>query len=479
MSQMSRRQLLFTGAAAGGGFLLGLHLEALPRVLAATAKGTQTDFAPNAFIRIGKDGRVTLIMNQVEMGQGTYTSMPMLIAEELEVGLDQVHLEHAPPNDKLYANPMFGDQETGASTSVRAFYEPLRRAGATVRTMLVAAAAETWSVDTASCRARRGVVTHTPTGRKLSYGALADKAAKLPVPAQVALKDPKDFKLIGTPAKRLDTPAKVNGKAEYGIDVRLPGMKIATIAASPVVGGKLVSVDDAKARAIKGVRQIVRLDDAVAVVADHMWAAKQGLAALDIRWDDGQHGKINTADVVEGLAAAAQTPGVVVRNEGNAPAVLAGATNKLESVYEVPFLAHATMEPMNCTVRLSSDRCEIWTGTQVITRAQGGAARVTGLPLDKVEVHNHYLGGGFGRRLEFDIVTQAVRIAQQVGGPVKVIWTREEDIQHDVYRPYYYDRMAAALGWDATRRDAELSDYRTQVARSRAFADEVARLTNP
>src|SRR5262249_14099068 len=233
-------------------------------------------------------------------------------------------------------------------------------------------------------------------------------------------------------------------EAEYGIDVRLPGMKIATVAASPVVGGKLVSVDDSKAKAIKGVRQIVRLDDAVAVVADHMWAAKQGLAALDIRWDDGQHGKINTADVVEGLAAAAQTPGVVVRNEGDAPAVLAGATKKLESVYEVPFLAHAAMEPMNCTVRLSPDRCEIWTGTQVITRAQGGAASVTGLPLEKVIVHNHYLGGGFGRRLEVDNVPQAVRIAQQVKGPVKVIWTREEDIQHDVFRPYYYDRMS---GW--------------------------------
>ena len=215
MGQMSRRQLLFTGAAAGGEFLLGLHLEASPRVLAATAEGTQTDFAPNAFIRIGKDGRITLIMNQVEMGQGTYTSMPMLIAEELEVGLDQVHLEHAPPNDKLYANPIFGDQETGGSTSVRAFYEPLRRAGATARTMLVAAAAETWSVDTASCRARRGVVTHTLTSRELSYGALAEKAAKLPVPAQVALKDPKDFKLIGTPAKRLDTPAKV--KRQSGV----------------------------------------------------------------------------------------------------------------------------------------------------------------------------------------------------------------------------------------------------------------------
>jgi isoquinoline 1-oxidoreductase beta subunit len=312
MGHVSRRQLLFTGAAAGGGFLLGLHLEASPRVQAATVSGTQTDFAPNAFIRIDKDGRVTLIMNQVEMGQGTYTSMPMLIAEELEVGLDQVHLEHAPPNDKLYANPIFGDQETGGSTSVRVFYEPLRRAGATARTMLVAAAAETWSAETASCRAHSGVVTHTPTGRTLSYGALAEKAATLPVPAQVALKDPKDFKLIGTHARRLDTPAKVNGKAEYGIDVRLPGMKIATVAASPVVGGKLVSVDESKAKAIQGVRQIVRLDDAVAVVADHMWAAKQGLAALDIRWDDGQHGRINTADVVAGIVNLAARDMLVV-----------------------------------------------------------------------------------------------------------------------------------------------------------------------
>jgi isoquinoline 1-oxidoreductase subunit beta len=444
--RVSRREFLITGAAAGGGLLLAWHLDAMPRAAgAAKTPAAAPAFVPNAFIRIGSDGRVTLIMNQVEMGQGTYTSMPMLVAEELEIGLDQVHLEHAPPNDKLYANPLFGDQETGASTSVRMFYEPLRRAGATARTMLVAAAAQTWNVDPASCQARRGVVTHKRTGRKLSYGALAEKAAKLPVPEQVVLKDPKDFKLIGTAAKRLDTPAKVNGTAQYGIDVRLPGMKIATVAASPVVGGKLVSVDDSKARAIQGVRQIVRLDDAVAVVADHMWAAKQGLSALSIRWDDGPNGRVNTGDVVEGLAAAAQTPGVVVRNDGDAPAVLAGAPNKLESVYEVPFLAHAAMEPMNCTVRLSPDRCEIWTGTQVITRAQGGAAKVTGLPLDKVIVHNHYLGGGFGRRLEFDNVPQAVRIAQQVEGPVKVIWTREEDIRHDVYRPCYYDRMSAAV----------------------------------
>jgi len=451
--RVSRRQFLMTGAATGGGFLLAWRLDALPRVVkaaAAAAKATPPVFAPNAFIRIGTDGRVTLVMCQVEMGQGTYTSMPMLLAEELEVGLDQVELEHAPPDDKLYANPLFGDQETGASTSVKAFYEPLRRAGATARTMLVAAAAQTWNVDPASCHARKGVVTHAATGRKLSYGALAEKTAGLPLPApaQVTLKDPKDFKLIGTPAKRLDTPAKVNGSAQYGIDVRLPGMKIATVAASPVIGGKVISVDDSKAKAIKGVRQIVRLDDVVAVVADHMWAAKQGLSALAIRWDDGPNGTVSTADVVSELAAAAQKPGVVVRNEGDAAAALAAAPRKLEAVYEVPFLAHAAMEPINCTAHVRPDRCEVWTGSQVLGRAQGGAAKVTGLPLEKVVVHNHYLGGGFGRRLEFDYVTQAVRIAQQVEGPVKVIWTREEDIRHDVYRPYYYDRIAAGVNAD-------------------------------
>jgi len=445
MARVSRRQILTAGAATGGGLLLGWHHDAQAGVVGAAAKATRSVFAPNAFIRIGTDGRVTLIMCQVEMGQGTYTSMPMLLAEELEVGLDQVRLEHAPPDDKLYANPLFGDQETGASTSVRVFYEPLRRAGATARTMLVAAAASTWNVDPASCQAQKGVVTHSPTGRTLTYGALADKAARLPVPAQVALKDPKDFKLIGTSAKRLDTPAKVNGTAQYGIDVRLPGMKIATVAASPVVGGKVASLDDSKAKAIKGVRQIVRLDDVVAVVADHMWAAKQGLAALDIRWDDGPNATVSIADVVQGLAAATQTPGVVARKEGDAAAAIANAPTKMEAVYQVPFLAHAAMEPINCTVHVRPDRCEVWTGSQVLTRAQATAAKVTGLPLDKVIVHNQYLGGGFGRRLEHDYVTQAVRIAKQVEGPVKVIWTREEDIRHDVYRPYYYDRVAAGV----------------------------------
>jgi CO/xanthine dehydrogenase Mo-binding subunit len=369
----------------------------------------------------------------------------MLVAEELEVELDQVKVEHAPGNDRIYANPLLGFQATGGSSSVRGFYEPMRQAGAAARTMLVAAAAQSWSVDPASCRAEKGTVSHPETGRRLTYGDLAERAAKLTVPDQVALKDPKAFVLIGTPAKRLDSPAKVNGTAQYGIDVRLPGMKIATVAASPVVGGKVAGLDESKAKAIKGVHQVVRLDDVVAVVADHMWAAKQGLAALAIRWDDGPNGKVSTADVVQGLAEASQKPGVVGRKDGDPAAALTRAARKVEAVYEAPFLAHAALEPLSCAVHVREDGCEVWTGSQVQGRAQATAAEVTGLPLEKVVVHNHMLGGGFGRRLEHDYVTQAVRIAKQVEGPVKIVWTREEDVQHDVYRPYYYDRIAAGL----------------------------------
>jgi len=450
MTTVSRREFVTVLAAAGGGLLLGYRVEGGQRAAstaatASTPGATSPGFAPNGFIRVGPDGGITLIMPQVEMGQGTYTSMPMLLAEELEVAPDQVRLEHAPPDDKRYANPFFGEQMTGASSSVRAFYEPLRRAGATARAMLVAAAATSWNVDPASCRAQKGVVTHTPTGRTLTYGALAAKAAALPVPDKVTLKDPKDFTVIGTPAKRLDTPSKVNGTAQYGIDVRLPGMLIATVAASPVLGGKVAGIDEQKAKAVPGVRQIVRLDDAVAVLADHMWAAKQGLAALAIRWDDGPNAQLSTADVVQGLAKASETAGVTARKDGDPVSALAGAAKKVEAVYESPFLAHVTMEPMNCTVHVRKDGCEVWTGSQVLSRAQAAAAEVTGFPLEKVIVHNHLLGGGFGRRLEVDYVTQAVRIAKQVDAPVKVVWTREEDVQHDVYRPYYYDRMAAGL----------------------------------
>ncbi|MFZ0590588.1 MAG: molybdopterin cofactor-binding domain-containing protein [Bryobacteraceae bacterium] len=291
--------------------------------------------------------------------------------------------------------------------------------------MLISAAAQTWNVDADSCRAEKGEVLHATTGRKLTYGALAEKAAKLPVPQTVALKNPKDFTLIGKPVKRLDSPEKVNGKARFGIDVQISGMKIATVAACPVFGGRLASVGDTKAKAVKGVRQIVRLDNAVAVVGDHMGAAKKGLAALDIKWDEGPNATLNTAEIVQQLAAAAQRSGVVAMREGDFAKAMSAAVTKLEAVYELPFLAHATMEPMNCTAYVRKDGCDIWVGTQNVSNIHAAAAHVTGLPLEKVKIHNHLLGGGFGRRLEADFVVQAVRIAQQIDVPVKVIWSRE------------------------------------------------------
>jgi isoquinoline 1-oxidoreductase subunit beta len=444
---LSRRTFLIASAAVGGGLLIGVRFGAAATgpAEAPGAVGSAA-FSPNAFVRIDPDGQITVIMGYVEMGQGTYTSVPMLIAEELEVDLASVRFEHAPPNDKLYANPLLGLQVTGGSTTVRASWEAMRRAGATARVMLVAAAAGAWKVDPASCHAEKGEVIHATSGRRIKYGALVAAAAKLPVPEQVPLKRPQDFKLIGTPARRLDAPAKVNGTASYGIDARVPGMKIATLVSSPVFGGKLLNVDDSKALAVRGVRKVVRLDDAVAVIADHMGAAKKGLAGLNIQWDDGPNAKLQTADIVRELEEAANTKaGAVARNEGDAAKALTGAVTRVEAVYEVPFLAHATMEPMNCTVDLRADRCELWLGSQVLARAQAAAAQAAGLPLEKVTVHNHLLGGGFGRRLEVDYVIRAVQIAKQTGAPVKVIWTREEDMQHGMYRPYFYFRLAAGL----------------------------------
>ena len=438
----SRRHFLRVGAAAAGGLMLSFSMpfENNNETEAADA------FAPNAFIRIDRDGQVVLTMPYVEMGQGTYTSIPMLMAEELEVDLSQVQLEHAPPNPKLYGNPLLGGiQATGNSNAVRAAWQPLRRAGAVARSMLVTAAAKRWDVDPASCHAQSGEVLHPPTGRRLKYGELAADAARTPLPEQVVLKPPKDFKLIGTPAKRLDTPAKVNGTAVYGIDARPPGVKIATLAQSPVFGGRVKHMDDAAAKAVKGVRQIVQLDDAIAVVADHMGAAKKGLEALVIEWDDGALAKLSTADIADELEQATLKSGAVAQNIGNVDSAMASAVTKVEAVYQVPFLAHATMEPMNCTVNLRDNGCEIWVGSQAMERVQAAAAKAAGLPLEKVVVHNHLIGGGFGRRLESDGVARAVEIAKHVDGPVKVVWTREEDIQHDMYRPYWLDRISGGL----------------------------------
>ena len=439
-TNLSRRSFLAASAAAGGGLVLSLSLP-IGRSVAATAE----EFAPNAFIRIGSDGQIVLTMPYVEMGQGTYTSIPMLIAEELAVSLKQVKLEHAPPNEKLYANPLLGVQATGNSNAMRGAWKPLRQAGATARIMLVEAAAKRWGVDAKTCHAQEGEVIHEPTGRKRRYGELAAEAAKMPIPGSVVLKSPDEFKLIGTPAKRLDTHSKVNGTAQYGIDARPAGVKIATLAQSPVSGGRVKSLDEAAAKAVKGVRQIVRLDDVVAVVADHMGAAKKGLAALKVEWDDGQYGALATADIAKELEQATLGSGAVAQNMGDADKAMAGAATKVEAIYQVPFLAHATMEPMNCTVHVRKDECEIWLGTQAIARVQAMAAKAAGLPAEKVIVHNHLIGGGFGRRLEADGAVRAVEIAKQVDGPVKVVWTREEDIQHDVYRPYWFDRISAGL----------------------------------
>jgi len=441
-----RRDFLRVGAALGGGLVLSF---ALPNAIgpAWAAAEVSPEFAPNAFIRLDRQGEARLVMPMVEMGQGIYTAMAMLLAEELEVGLDHVRLEHAPANDALYANSILHIQTTGQSSSIRAFWTPLRQAGAVARTLLVTAAAKRWGVDPVTCRAKQGVVSDSAGARRLAYGELADAAAALPMPTpgSIALKDPKDFTLIGTPVKRLEAPDKVSGRAGFGIDVRLPDMKIAAIAISPVFGGKPKAVNEVAARAVKGVRQVVRIDNAVAVVADHMWAAKKGLAAAAIQWDDGPNATVSTADIVRQLEEASKQPGVVARNEGDAEKALAGAAQRIDAVYQAPFLAHAAMEPMNCTAHVRKDGCDLWVGTQAPTLTQAVVAQATGLPREAVKIHNHLLGGGFGRRLEPDGSLLAVKIAQQVDGPVKVVWSREEDIQHDMYRPYYYDRLSAGI----------------------------------
>jgi isoquinoline 1-oxidoreductase subunit beta len=429
--------------AVGGGLLIGVSMPARSEI--RDGPPTDAPFAPNAFIRIDRAGKVTFVMPFIEMGQGTYTSVPMLIAEELEVDVDKVAIEHSPADDKVYVNPLIGLQMTGGSTAIRGMYVPLRRAGATARVMLINAAATRWNVDPVSCFAKSGSVEHPPSGRRLGYGALVDDAAKLEVPEKVELKDPRDFRLIGTPHRRLDTSGKVNGSAKFGIDSRQPGMKFAVVAISPAFGGRLVSLSEAKARSVPGVTHVVKLDDAVAVVATHTWAAKQGLKAADPVWDAGPNATLSTGDIVAALANASEKAGAVALHVGDAAAALARATNKVDAVYRQPFLAHAAMEPMNCTVHLTRDGCDVWVGTQVPGLTQSAVMNVTGLKKEQVRIHNHLLGGGFGRRLEYDGTVRAVQVARYVEGPVQVIWTREEDIQHDMYRPYYYDRLSAAL----------------------------------
>jgi isoquinoline 1-oxidoreductase beta subunit len=441
-----RHALKMTGLSvaflwAGGSARAAMNPRRQASDAATAAADGNPPFAPNAFVRVDANGAVRLVMPSVEMGQGIYTGGCMMLAEELGVGMDQITVEHSPPNDELYASPFLGAQITGGSTSTRGQWQVLREAGAVARTLLISAAADRWHVDAAACTISRGVISHTPSGRTVGIGAVAKAAAALPTPAKIALKDPKDFRILGKPLRRVDSADKVTGATQFGIDAKVPGMKVATVRACPTFGGKLMSVDDARARQIAGVIDVIKIDDAVAVIGEHFWAAKQGLEALEIRWDLGMNAQLTTEKLRADLAGAlANGKSIVAREEGARP-----AGKEIKALYQEPMLAHAPMEPLNTTVWVTADRCEIWVGTQVPTRVVAEAAKITGLSPDKIMLHNQYLGGGFGRRLETDSVEQAVKFAKQVKYPVKIIWTREEDIRHDIVRPMYHDEISAVV----------------------------------
>jgi isoquinoline 1-oxidoreductase subunit beta len=446
---VDRRSFLKTSVAGATGLVIGFYLPGRFEALAASPASTAAPAVLNAWMRIGTDDTVTIMIDKSEMGQGIQTALCMIAAEELECDWKKIRTEFAPAA-KEYFNPAFGMQGTGGSSSVRSSWDPMRKAGAAARDMLVEAAAQKWGVEKSACRGENGVVLHEATKRKLTYGSLAEAAAKLPVPADVPLKDPKQFRVIGKSTKRLDTPDKVNGRAEFGIDIRRPGMLYAVVARCPVFGGKVVSFDATKAKAVPGVKNVVQISSGVAVVADNTWTAMQGRRALDVKWDEGANANVNSESISKLFAERAAQPGAEARKEGDAAAALSGAAKKIEAVYEAPFLAHATMEPQNCTADVRADRCDVWAPTQFQTMAQGAAAKICGLKPESVFIHTTFLGGGFGRKAGTDFVIEAVETSKAIGAPVKVTWSREDDTQHDFYRPASYAKMAGALdadGW--------------------------------
>lgn len=449
---LSRRHFLRVSAAAGGGLLISLQLPGAARAEgAATVAGTAetttvADFAPNAFVRIAADGHVTVILNKSEMGQGISTSLAMALAEELDADWSKVGFEFAPAHPD-YGHPGYGIQFTGGSTSTMGMTEPMRLAGATARAVLVAAAAKQWGVPEAQCRTENGAVWHDASKQSATYGALAAAAAKLPTPKEAPLKDRAKFQLIGKPLHRLDTPAKVAGQAQFGLDVYVPGMLTAVVAHPPTFGGKAKKVDDAAARKVPGVKDVIDVGSGVAVLAEGFWAAKQGRDALRIEWDLGPAATLATEAMREEYRKLAGTPGLVARKTGDAAAAKAAAARNLEADYELPFLAHAPMEPLNCVVDLRADSCEIWAGSQFQTVDQGAAAATVGLPVEKVKLHTTLLGGGFGRRANpaADYITEACKIAKAAKVPVKMVWTREDDMRSGYYRPMWHSRIGASL----------------------------------
>ena len=445
----NRRDFLKVSTASAGGLLLSFWLPEKSPLAAQQADSlvanTPLSTAPrlNAFIRIAPDDTVTFQIHKSEMGQGTVTSLPQLLAEELDCNWNSIRTEF-PAVDPEFG-PVMG---VYGSLSIRTSWQPLRRAGAAAREMLVETAAKQWNTDASRCRTENGFVINSATNARLSYGSLADAASKIPPPSNPTLKDPATFRLIGTSPKRRDTPGKISGKTTFGIDVRRPGMLYATLLRCPVFGGTVTSFDATKAKAVPGVKQVVRISNGVAVVADNTWSAMEGRKVLDVKWDEGPRAVNSTASLRKMFADLATKPGAVARKEGDAPAALTSATKKIEAVYEAPYLAHATMEPLNCVAEVRPDGCDVWASTQIQSAARDIAAMITGLPKEKVRIHTQYLGGGFGRRGGADFIGEGVEIAKAINAPVKLTWTRDDDLQHDTYRPGAYTKFAAALGAD-------------------------------
>jgi isoquinoline 1-oxidoreductase beta subunit len=445
----SRRKFIKDTALLMGGLVIGFYLPAKGgRALAADAP-PKTVYPPNAFIRIAADDSITIVVNKSEMGQGVYTSLPMLIAEELEADWSRIRVESAPVA-AVYNHTGFGMQLTGGSSSIPSSWEQLRRVGASARTLLIRAAARQWSVPESECRAENSTVIHDKSGKKSGYGSLADAAAKLPLPEDVALKAPKDFKLIGKPVKRLDTPAKTNGSAQFGLDVYVPGMLTVLIARSPVFGGKVKRFDATEARKLPGVQGVYQVPTGVAVAATGFWQAKTARELLEIEWDEGPGAALTTSKMRAQYLEQAKTPGAVARKEGDAAQGLSTAHKTISAEYEVPYLAHASMEPLNVVVDLKPDHCTIWTGTQSQTLDRAMAAQTVGLKPEQVEIHTTFLGGGFGRRANprSDFVIEAVQVAKAIGKPVKVVWSREDDMRGGYYRPMWADHIEAGIARD-------------------------------
>ncbi len=449
LAHTSRRRFLQGAAAATAGLTIGFHWTGVPRIAAAAA--ADGVLAPNAFVRVAPDNSVTVVIKHVEMGQGTYTGLATVVAEELDADWAQVRAEAAPADASRYNNLLFGQiQGTGGSTAMANSWDQLRQAGATARAMLVAAAAAEWNVPAAEITVERGVVKHAASGRSAKFGALAAKAAAQPVPANVAVKDAKDFRLIGHRVPRLDTHAKTDGTAQFALDVRLPDMVIAVVQRPPLFGATVRSLDPAAAKAVAGVIDVVQIPAGIAVVGKNFWAAKQGRDALKIEWDDSAAEKRGTPELAAAYEELAKKPGTPARKEGDVDAAFAGAAKRLAAPFKFPYLAHAPMEPLTCVVKLTGQACEIWAGDQFQTVDQANAAKTAGLKPEQVAIHTLYAGGSFGRRANAgsDYIVEAVGIAKALGAdgkPVKLIWTREDDIRGGRYRPMYVHAIEAGL----------------------------------